>query len=181
MGNRYFRHLLFLFLLTAGCHTPAIKPPSPPLTASDTTKANSDPNTRPENDTAFVLTTHLRDTTYAAGSFILFLRPDDDRYAELEKQAEDEVGDADSDFGVGINGTQDSLKSNDRYKDIQVLISPSRYICIRDCKDGPLIIDRDSVSYGFILSEKGKAISKTYNSVHSGNYIGEIEEYFSLH
>jgi hypothetical protein len=181
MGNRYFRHLFFIFLLTAGCHTPATKPPPPALTASDTTKTISSPDTRHQNDTAIVLTTHLRDTTYAAGSFILFLCPDGARYAEFEKQAEDEAGDGDSDFGVGISGTQDSLGRNDRYKDIQVLVSTKRYICIRDCKDGPLIIDRDSVSYGYILSAKGKAISKTYNSVHSGNYVGEIEDYFSLH
>src|SRR5579872_982790 len=101
MHNRYFHYLLFIFLFTMGCHTPAIKPSPPSLTASDTTKANSDPDTRPENDTTFVPTTHLKDTTYASGSFILFLRPNDSRYAELEKQAEDEVGDGDSDFGVG--------------------------------------------------------------------------------
>ncbi len=180
MGNRYFRYLPFILLFTTGCHTPAIKPPPPAFTASDTTKAIPAPDTRPEKDTAFVLKTHLRDTTYAAESFILFLCPDGARYAEFEKQAEDEAGDGDSDFGVGISGTQDSLGRNDRYKDIQVLVSTKRYICISDCKDGPLIINRDSVSYGYILSAKGKAISKTYNSVHSGNYVGEIEEYFSL-
>ena len=160
---------------------PAIKPTPPPIKAADTTKVISDPDPHPENDSAVVLKTHLRDTTYAAGSFILFLRPDDARYGELEKQAEDEAGVGDADFGAGISGTQNSLKSNDRYKDIKVLISPNRYICIKDCKDGPLIIDRDSVSYGFILSAKGRPIAKTYNSVHSGNYVGEIEEYFSLH
>jgi len=175
------QYLLFTLILTTSCHTPATKPAPPPLQAADTTIAISHPNPDSEIDTAVVLKTQLRDTIYAAGSFILFLRPDDDRYAELEKEAEDEAGDADTDFGVGISGTQDSLKRNARYKDIKVLISTSRYICISDCKDGPLIIDRDSVSYGFILSAKGRPIAQTYNSVHSGNYVGEIEEYFFLH
>ena len=100
---------------------------------------------------------------------------------ELEKMAEGEAGDGDADFGAGIGGTQDSLKRNDRYKDIKVLTSTNRFICISDCKNGPLIIDRDSVSYGFILSARGRPIAKTYNSVHSGDYLGEIDEYFSPH
>ena len=173
--------LLFLLILTISCHTPAIEPAPVPLKAMDTTKVISPPDTPPEIDSAVVLKTHLRDTTYAAGSFILFLRPDDSRYAELEKEAENEGEDGDADFGAGISGTQDSLKKNDRYKDIKVLISANRFICISDCKDGPLIIDRDSVSYGFILSAKGRPIAKTYNSVHSGDFLEEIDEYFSLH
>jgi len=173
--------LLFILILTMSCHTPAIKPAPAPLKAEDTIKAISHPNTHLEIDSAVVLKIHLRDTTYAAGSFILFLRPDDARYAELEKEAEGEAGDGDADFGAGISGTQDSLKKNDRYKDIKAFTSTNRFICISDCKNGPLIIDRDSVSYGFILSAKGSPIAKTYNSVHSGNYLGEIDEYFFLH
>jgi hypothetical protein len=172
--------LLFILILTMSCHTPAIKPAPAPLKAEDTTKAISHSDTHLENDSAVVLKTHLRDTTYAAGSFILFLRPDDARYAELEKEAEGEAGDGDADFGAGISGTQDSLKKNDRYKDIMLLISTKRYICIKDCKDAPLVIDRDSVSYGYILSAKGRPIATTYNSVHSGDYLGELNEYFSL-
>jgi hypothetical protein len=174
------QYLLFILILTMSCHTPAIKPAPEPLKAVDTTKAISHPHPHPENDSAVVLKTHLRDTTYAAGSFILFLRPDDARYAELEKEAAGEAGDGDADFGAGISGTQDSLKRNARYKDIKVLTSTNRFICISDCKDGPVFIDRDSVSYGFILSAKERPIAKTYNSVHSGDYLGEIDEYFSL-
>jgi hypothetical protein len=37
------------------------------------------------------------------------------------------------------------------------------------------------VSYGIILSAKGRPIAKTYNIVHSGDYPGEINEYFSVH
>ena len=174
------QYLLFILTLTMSCHTPAIKLAPEPLKAVDKTKAISHPDPHPENDSAVVLKTHLRDTTYAGGSFILFLRPDDARYAELEKEVEGEAGDGDADFGAGIGSTQDSLKRNARYKDIKVLTSTNRFICISDCKNGPVIIDRDSVSYGFILSAKQRPIAKTYNSVHSGDYIGEIDEYFSL-
>jgi hypothetical protein len=163
------------------CHTPTIKPAPTPLKAVDTTKTKPHSSPPPENDSLVVLKTHLRDTTYAAGSFILFLLPDDARYAELEKEAEGEAGDGDADFGVGISGTQNNLKKNDRYKDIKFLTATTRFICISDCINGPLTIDRDSVSYGYILSAKGRPIAKTFNSVHSGDYLGEIDEYFFLH
>ena len=172
--------LLLLLVLAISCHLPDKSAPQQ-LTAVDTTQAVSPPD-RPIDDKVFVPKTHLRDTTYAAGSFILFLRPDDARYAELEKGADEGegAGEGDTDFGVGISGTEDSLKQNDRYKFIRVLTSTNRYICIKDCKDGPLTIDRDSVSYGFIISSKGRPIAKTYNYVHSGNYLGELDDYFSL-
>jgi hypothetical protein len=152
-----------------------------PLKVEDTTQVISQSHRRLENDTAVILRTHLKDTTYAAGNFILFLRPDDDRYAELEKVTDGEGGDSDGDFGVGISATQDSLKKNDRYKNIKVLITTKRYIYLKDCKGCPLVIDRDTVSYGYILSATGRSITKTYNSVHGGDYLGELREYFSLY
>jgi hypothetical protein len=169
-----------LLVLAISCHSATTKPATEPVKAIDTTKAISHPGPDPKNDSAVILKTHLSGTTYAAGSFILFLEPNGARYAELEKEAEGDAGDADTDFGIGISNTRDSVKKNERYKDIEVLTSTSRYICVKDCKNGPLIIDRDSVSYGFILSAKGRPIATTYNSVHSGDYLGELNEYFSL-
>jgi hypothetical protein len=154
------QYLLFIPILTMSCHTPIVRTAHVPLETVDTTKAISHPDPLPENDPAVVLKTHLRDTTYAAGSFILFLRPDDARYAELEKEAENETGDEDADFGVGISATRDSVKENDRYKDIKVLTSATRYICIKDCKDGPFVIDRDSIT-----SEKSTNISPKIDQI----------------
>jgi hypothetical protein len=175
------RSIPFLLVLIMSCHSPAISPAPLPLTSVDTTKANFQSGPDLKNNSVAALKTHLTDTTYAGGSFILFLQPDDARYEELEKEPDEGAGEGDSDFGAGISGTQDSLKINDRYKNIRVLTSGKRYICIKDCKDGPLIIDRDTVSYGFILSAKGRPIAATYNAVHSGNYLGELDKYFSLH
>jgi hypothetical protein len=172
--------LLLILVLAMSCHSPAGKPvPEQPI-AADTAKAVSSPGPSPVEDKAFVPKTHLKDTTHAAGSFILFLRPDDARYAELEKEGDEGLGESDADFGAGISGTEDSMKKNDRYKGIRVFSTSSRYICIADCKDGPLTIDRDSVNYGIILSGKGRPVAKTYNSVHSGDYLGELDDYFSL-
>jgi hypothetical protein len=178
------RHWLPLILLTAiSCHPPAHKSPVvQPLGAADTTKATPQPeDSPPKNDTVRILKTHLRDTTFAAGNFILFLEPDEARYAELNNDPDGGLGDADSDFGVGMTNTEDSVAKNNKYKDISVLVSTSRYICIKDCKDGPLINNRDSVNYGYILSGRGRAITTSYNSVHSGDYLGEIDDYFFGH
>ena len=170
-----------ILVLTLSCHSPSVKPAPVHPKSEDTTKVISNPHHHHENDSAVILKTHLKDTIYVAGNFILFLRMDDNRYAELEKASEDEVGDVDGDFGAGISGTEDSVKKNDRYKDIKILASTKRYVCIKDCKDGPLIIDRDTVNYGFILSATGRPIAKTYNSVHSGDYLGELDDYFFSH
>jgi hypothetical protein len=180
--------LLFILILAMSCRSPANKP-TPNLTftaadttkmVADTTKAASQPDGPPKNDTVAVLKTHLRDTTFVAGNFILFLRPDDARYAELNNDPDNGAGEGDADFRVGISNTEDSVLKNSKYKDIKVLISTSRYICIKDCKDGPLVIDRDSVNCGYILSRQGHAIASSYNSVHSGDYLGELNEYFSM-
>jgi hypothetical protein len=123
------------------------------------------------------LNTHLHDTTFVEGSVILFLRPNDARYAELDSTS-DEIGEGDADFGVGINSTLDSLKSNTQYKDIKGLVSTNRYIKIEDCLGGPLVIDRDTVNYGFIMSAKGKSFERLYNNIRSGDYLEEIDSYF---
>ena len=112
------------------------------------------------------------------GVFILFLRPDEARYASFENDEDGGAGDSDSDFGVGINNTMDSVAKIDKYKTIKVLLSTRRYILIKDCKDGPLLIDRDTIDYGVVLSASGKKVNATYNSVHSGDYLGDIDGYF---
>ena len=72
----------------------------------------------------------------------------------------------------------DSLKSNADYGEIKGLVSESRFFCIKDCLGGPLVIDRDTVNYGFIMSAKGKHIERINDRVHSGDYLEEIDSYF---
>jgi hypothetical protein len=99
----------------------------------------------------------------------------------LENDPDSGADEGEADFGVGISNTEDSVSKNNKYKDIKVLVSSSRYICIKDCKNGPLIIDRDTINCGYILSQKGRAIATAYNSVHSGDYLGEMGDYFFRH
>jgi hypothetical protein len=110
---------------------------------------------------------HLKDTTFMSGNFILFLRPD-----SLRSLALGEIDD--SDFGFGIASTMDSLEKR---RDIKAEISTKRYVLIRDCKGGPLLIDRDTLDYGIIISGTGRAVERDY-MVHSGDYMQEINDYF---
>lgn len=153
--------------------SPLEKPPPVTLVAKDTPIPAAGVKAPPQ----IGYKTHLHDTTYVEGSFILFLHPNDARYDELESISED-VGDGDSDFGVGISNTMDSLKHNPQYSNIKGLTSGNRYIAIKDCLGGPIVIDRDSVNYGYIMSAKGRHIDSVLNSVHSGHYCQEIASYF---
>jgi hypothetical protein len=164
--------LITLIFLTA-CESMGDKPDHSQLAAKDTSIPGS--GVKPQPKAHF--NTHLHDTTFVEGSVILFLRPNDARYAELDSTS-DEIGEGDADFGVGINSTFDSLKSNTQYKDIKGLVSTNRYIKIKDCLDGPLVIDRDTVNYGFIMSAKGKSFERLYNNIRSGDYLEEIDSYF---
>lgn len=178
---RYLHSFVLILPLLIGCTSIKKKDaPSQPgqpsqLTANDTTPPI--PDTKSQPLPLPPLKTHLHDTTYVEGAFILFLRPNDARYAELDSISE-EIGEGDSDFGVGISNTLDSLKSNPAYKNIKGLVSEKRYIVIKDCLAGPKVIDRDTINYGFILSTPGKAIDTEFNSVHSGDYREEIDHYF---
>ncbi len=124
--------------------------------------------------------TFLHDTTIVSGNFILFLRPDSARFESYTEAPRSGIYEADSDFGFGIAGTQDSLSKNKKYKNIKALISTDRYIIIKDCKNCPITIDRDTINYGVILSSTGRQIKSRYNFVHSGDYMQEVEEYFKI-
>lgn len=175
--------MLLLSVIVISCHSIENKVPTGQSLSADTIVASPELDNAPPSKTADTLYTHLMDTTFASGNFILFLRPDSLRFESLSKDETeaDHLLEADGDFGFGINATMDSIPKNDKYKKVKVFISTERYILIRDCKGGPLLIDRDSIDYGVILSGTGKSIKTDYNDVHSLDYLGEIDEYFSLH
>lgn len=141
---------------------------------------DSSPNSSVQKDSQAkpVEASHLKDTITMEGNFILFLQPDSARFASLE----DEPGiyDGDSDFGVGISNTITGLSKSKNLNTISARTSDKRFINIRDCMECPVIIDRDTVNYGFILSGKGRSLQTKYNEVHSGDYLQEIKEYFNL-
>jgi hypothetical protein len=122
--------------------------------------------------------THLHDSTSISGNVILFLLPDSARFGSYDEDSG--INEADSDLGVGIAKTLDSLLKNKKYKNVKGLSTSRRFIIIEDCLTCPKILDRDSVNYGVILSSKGKKIKKMYNQVHSGDYLQDIDDYFNV-
>ena len=123
--------------------------------------------------------THLKDTFEINESVILFLIPDSARFASVA-QEEPGIYDADADFGEGIYNTIDSISKNKKYKNIKSHNTSKRYISIKDCKECPMVIDRDSVNYGIILTSKDRKPEMKFNQVHSGDYMQDVNEYFHL-
>jgi hypothetical protein len=134
--------------------------------------------TAKEKTNTLISTTHLKDTLNIGGDFILFLLPDSARFESYDEDSG--IYEADSDFGIGISNTLDSFSKNKKYKNIRGLSTFARYILVKDCKDCPVLIDRDTVNYGIILSGKDRAIRTTYNEVHGGNYVQDVDDYFDI-
>jgi len=126
------------------------------------------------------LQTHLKDTLKLNGAFILFLMPDSLRFQSLEAEAG--IYDGDSDFGVGVSNTITGVSKHKKYQEyeIKVRTTDKRYISIKDCKECPITLDRDTVNYGYILSSYGKSVKTKFNEVHSGDYMQELKEYFGF-
>jgi hypothetical protein len=167
---------IILAILSFNCNLPSKPATNNSAIVSDTVPAKQLPNKK-----AAVMmypSTHLRDTISVSGNFILFLLPDSARFESYDEDSG--IYDADSDFGVGIANTLDTLQKNKKYKNIKGLSTLRRFIIIEDCLTCPKILDRDSVNYGVILSSKGKEIKKTYNQVHSGDYLQDVDDYFNV-
>ena len=99
---------------------------------------------------------HLRDSTIVSGNCIVFLRPDSLRYNYYVEKDDGDLSAVDDDFGWNISTTMDSLSKNKRYKNIRGIISLNRYILINDCENYPIIIDRDTIDFGYILISRTK-------------------------
>jgi hypothetical protein len=138
-----------------------------------------EPN-KPEGKAIAIDLVHLHDTVRISGNFILFLRPDEARFNSSLGSDSSQLYTSDGDFGYGIQGTMDNLPKAKNFRDIKAEVSAQRYILINDCKKCPVLIDRDTIDYGYILSGRGKEIKLYTGSIHSGDYLGEVAEYFNI-
>jgi hypothetical protein len=166
MKNASFISVLSVLFLCRFCDSSTKSAES--ISTLDTTNQERNNSNTPTGQT------HLKDTMTLSGRFILFLTPDSARFESLKDKPG--IYDVDSDFGVGMANTIDTI----RYKNIFVHITDKRFIQIKDCADCPILIDRDTVNYGVVLSSYGNKLDTRYNEVHSGDYKQLVDEYFQI-
>ena len=118
--------------------------------------------------------THLKDTINISGKTILILRPDSLRFQSYLNSGKEWIYEVDSDFGFGFSMALDSLNLDGVIEEV----TDKRYVKIIECTGCPLIIDRDTIDYGFILTRPNKEIEIDNNVFPSEYFIAEFEEYF---
>lgn len=119
--------------------------------------------------------THLKDTIKIKGNTILILRPDSLRFHSYLNSGKEWIYEVDSDFGFGFSTALESINYNGVYEDV----TDKRFVIIYDCKGCPLLIDRDTIDYGFILTKR-KGVIKIDNKIFpSEYYIDQFEKYFN--
>ena len=175
-------YLLLTSLLATSCNY-SIQNDSQQVSSNDSFSADSTANGFANSHETAELKTpaeaHLKDTSFIKGSYVLFLRPDDITFESYAADENNGIYEIDSDFGFAMSATMDTMAQNKRYKNIKTDISTARYIVIQDCKNGPLVVDRDTINYGLVLTRKGYAI-QTSTFVHSGDYLAEVDDYFKV-
>lgn len=115
------------------------------------------------------------DLSVVEGNQILFIRPSEEKF-ELLKD-ENGIYEVDSDFGFGIQRTIDSLDLQGKYKHLKYEVVTDRFIEIKDCKNGPIKIDTDTLLYTTILTSPEKEI-KVIRMVNSMGYLSAIDDFF---
>ncbi len=175
-------YLVLISLLATSCSGP-IQNDSQQVSSNDSLNADSTTKRLANSVEAAELKTtpqtHLKDTSFIKGNYVLFLRPDDITFESYAKDENNGIYEIDSDFGFAMAATMEIMAKNKRYKNIKTDISTARYIVIQDCKNGPLVVDRDSINYGLLLTRKGYVI-QTSAFVHSGDYLAEVDAYFKV-
>ena len=117
---------------------------------------------------------HLIDTIKISGKTILILRPDSLRFQSYLDSGKEWIYEVDSDFGFGFSIALDSLN----FDGVTEEVTEKRYVKIIECKGCPLIIDRDTIDYGFILTQPNKKIEIDNNVFPSEYFIERFEKYF---
>jgi hypothetical protein len=131
-------------------------------------------------DTSTIRNKPLSDTTFIDGNHVTFLCPDDNRYAFLSHDPHAGFREKDSVFGDATTMAIDAIIHNKNFKGIRAIISYRRYIVIKDGKNCPITIDRDTINYGVILSGKNKELKFEKNVFPGEHYIQLVKDYFNL-
>lgn len=171
--------IIIFSILAFSCNQAPEKSGNDSIVKMDSTKIKTDSGLR-KTDSTKLIGSHLMDTAFVVGNEIVFLRPDSIRYETYSKKLNSGISEADADFGNAVSMALDTIIGNKNFKSVKATISTKRYIKILDCKGGPIIIDRDTVNFGIILSAKGKKIEAEQNVYPGEHYIKVVRKYFNL-
>lgn len=83
----------------------------------------------------------------------MFFRPDSLRFHNYSKDPHSGIYEADSDFVFGISSAIHSLTNQKKYSNIKSVVSNFRHALILDGENGEVLIDRDSMDYGYLLTK----------------------------
>ena len=117
---------------------------------------------------------YLIDTIKVYGNSIIVLRPDSLRFQSYLNNGEEWIYEVDSDFGFSFLMALDSFN----LLGVEEHVTQRRYVEILDCKNGPIVIDRDTIDYGVILTAPGRDIEVDQNLFGGEYYIDLFKKYF---
>tara|TARA_R100000789_G_C3014649_1_gene152134 strand:+ start:1621 stop:2118 length:498 start_codon:yes stop_codon:yes gene_type:complete len=157
--------IFFLTLILIGCKSE----PKKNVDLTESQKSESEIGQKDSQE--FV---HLKDTIKISGKTILILRPDSLRFQSYLDSGKEWIYEVDSDFGFGFSTALDSLDLDGVIEEV----TEKRYVNILDCKGCPMLVDRDTIDYGFILTKPNSGIDIDNNVFSSEYYIQEFQNYF---
>lgn len=116
----------------------------------------------------------LKDSIRIRGNSILILIPDSLRFNSYVEDGYEGIYEVDSDFGFGVSGALDSFN----LKNVNEQVTDKRFIQIEDCNGCPLVIDRDTIDYGIILTGIDRDLKIEQYIFGQGYYLNLFNEYF---
>jgi hypothetical protein len=123
---------------------------------------------------------HLKDSIQVDGDAVVFLVPDSIRFGQLNADPASGAAEVDSDHGYAIQQTIYSIKKDRMYQGITITVTNTRYIHFSGCATCGPWMDRDSINYGYVMTGPGRKPVMAINTVHSGDYLQEIHEYYGI-
>jgi hypothetical protein len=121
-----------------------------------------------------IIKTTLQDSIRINGNTIVILRPDSLRFQSYIENGDEWIYEVDSDFGFGISEALDSFN----LKNVNETITVKRFIKIEDCNSCPIVIDRDTIDYGIILTGEKRDLKLDQNIFGRDYYIELFNEYY---
>ncbi|UKN03797.1 hypothetical protein K6119_09870 [Paracrocinitomix mangrovi] len=120
----------------------------------------------------------LKDSTFINGKHVVIFIPDTVRFNSYLEKGEEWIYEVDSDFGFGISDALDSLEQEKFFKDVKTTSTENRYVIINGNYNQDVIIDRDTINYGLLLTAPNHEYQIDDNIYGMSYYYDLIKAYF---